>query len=71
MIGSQLINIAFNVVLLSHVPVTALTLTYDALRYVLPGVLWAILYIRNGFATAEVASVGCHLFLQPAFSLLI
>jgi hypothetical protein len=71
MIGSQLINICFNVVFLAHAPLTALTLTYDALRYVVPGVLWAVLYVRNGFATAEFASVGCHLFLQPAFSLLI
>ena len=70
MIGSQLINISCNVVFLSHAPITALTLTYDVLRYVVPGVLWAILYVRNGFATAEVASVGCHVFLQPAFSLL-
>ena len=69
MIGAQLINIACNVVFLSPAPVTALTLTYDALRYVAPGVLWAALYVRNGFATAEVASVGCHVFLQPGFSI--
>ena len=71
MVGAQLVNIVCNVVLLSHAPVTALSLTYDALRYVVPGVLWAILYMRNGFAVAEIASVGCHVFLQPAFSLLI
>lgn len=70
MIGAQLINIGCNVVLMSHAPITALTLTYDGLRYVVPGVLWAVLYVRNGFSTAEIASVGCHVFLQPAFSLL-
>lgn len=71
MIAAQLINIWFNVVAISPLPVTPLGLIYDGLRYVVPGVLWAVLYVRNGFAVAEVASVGCHLFLQPAFSLLI
>jgi len=71
MVGAQIANIWFNVVALSDLPINAATLSYDALRYVLPGLLWAVLYIRNGFAVAEVASVGCHVFLQPAFSLFI
>ena len=71
MVGAQMTNIWFNVVALSDLPINAATLGYDALRYVLPGLLWAVLYIRNGFVVAEVASVGCHVFLQPAFSLFI
>ncbi|MGY4160211.1 MULTISPECIES: hypothetical protein [unclassified Bradyrhizobium] len=66
MIIAQCINISFNVVVLE--PVTASLLFYDAIRYVAPGVLWAWLYLRFGFVTAEVASVGCHIFLQPMFS---
>ena len=69
MVASQVINIAANAVLPSSDPITLGTLGYDAIRYVAPGVLWALLFRRHGFATAEVASVGCHLFLQPAFSL--
>ena len=69
MVASQVINIAANAVLPSPDPITLGALGYDAIRYVAPGVLWALLFRRHGFATAEVASVGCHLFLQPAFSL--
>ena len=71
MVASQMVNIGSNVVALASTPPSPLVLTYDALRYVVPGVVWAILFRRNGFAVAEIASVGCHLFLQPAFSLLI
>lgn len=46
-------------------------LVYDLLRYVVPGVLWAWLFWRFGFVTAEVASVGCHIFLQPGFGILL
>jgi hypothetical protein len=44
---------------------------YWLARYVAPGVVWAWLYWRHGFVTAEVASVTCHLFLQPPFGMLI
>ncbi|MBU6266539.1 MAG: hypothetical protein KGN34_03295 [Sphingomonadales bacterium] len=67
----QVVNIGANVVIPGGQPITPAALGYDALRYVAPGVAWAWLYARRGFATAEVASVGCHLFLQPAFSLLL
>ncbi|MDE2405674.1 MAG: hypothetical protein KGM17_13485 [Sphingomonadales bacterium] len=67
----QMVNIGANVVLRSGMPVTVAGLGYDALRYIVPGVVWAGLFVRNGFVAAEVASVGCHLFLQPAFSLLL
>ena len=46
-------------------------LLYDALRFVAPGVLSAVIYLRYGFSTAEIASVSFHALLQPAFSLLI
>ena len=71
MVGAQMTNIWFNVVALSDLPISAASLTYDALRYIAPGLLYAMLYIRNGFVVAEVASVSCHIFLQPAFSLFI
>lgn len=70
MIAAQVINIGINVVAMTASAPTAALLTYDALRYVVPGVIWALLFRRNGFATAEIASVGCHLFLQPGYSLL-
>jgi hypothetical protein len=71
MIVTQLINIWPNVVLGSGEPWTAALLAYDGLRYVVPGVLWGCLFWRYGFLVAEVASVGCHLFLQPALGLLL
>jgi hypothetical protein len=70
MVAAQLLNIGINVVWLSAEPLSLLMLIYYGLRYIAPGVLWAWLFWRFGFATAEVASVGCHIFLQPAFSIL-
>lgn len=67
MVVSQCLNIGANV---PHEAVTAQVFLYDTIRYVAPGVLWAWIYLRFGFVTAEVASVGCHVFLQPAFSIL-
>jgi hypothetical protein len=66
--GVQLVNIGGNVVWAGG-PITAGGLGYDVLRYVVPGVVCAWLFVRHGFATAEVASVACHLFLQPGYSL--
>lgn len=71
MIATQLLNIGLNVVLQAPGPLAPMALVYDALRYVAPGVLWAWLFRRFGFMTAEIASVGCHLFLQPALGWLI
>jgi hypothetical protein len=68
---SQSINIGLNVVALSHEPLSVLQLVYDALRYVVPGMFWAWLFWRFGFMIAEVASVGCHLFLQPMIGVLL
>jgi hypothetical protein len=71
MVATQMLNIGINVTALSPDPLSFATLFYDALRYVAPGVLWAWLYLRFGFVTAEVASVGCHIFLQPALGVLL
>jgi hypothetical protein len=71
MVVAQVINIGINVVAVSSEPLSLLTLTYDGLRYVAPGILWAWLFWRFGFVTAEVASVGCHIFLQPALGILV
>lgn len=68
---SQVINIAINVGFADPHGVTGVTLFYDAVRYVAPGVVWGYLYWRHGLATAEIAAVGTHLFLQPAFGLLL
>jgi hypothetical protein len=69
--ATQMLNIGVNVAALSPDPISFAALLYDALRYVAPGVLWGWLYWRFGFLTAEVASVGCHIFLQPALGLLV
>ena len=71
MIATQILNIGMNVTALSPEPVSFATLVYESLRYVMPGVLWAWLYWRFGFLTAEMASVGCHIFLQPALGVLL
>jgi hypothetical protein len=71
MIATQVLNIGLNVILQSPEPIAPEPLIYDSLRYVAPGVLWAWLFRRFGFMTAEIASVGCHVFLQPALGWLI
>jgi hypothetical protein len=71
MIAAQVLNIGMNVTAFSPEPFAAINLIYEAFRYVVPGVLWAWLYWRFGFVTAEVASVGCHLFLQPALGMIL
>jgi hypothetical protein len=71
MIAAQAVNIGINVVIPSLHTVTAMTLFYDTIRYIAPGVFWAYLFSRYGFATAEIASVGCHIFLQPTLGFLL
>lgn len=68
---AQLVNIGANVMWLLPEQWSLAGLGYDLIRYVVPGVLWAWLYRQHGFATAEVASVGCHIFLQPAMVWLV
>ncbi|MEP7222449.1 MAG: hypothetical protein ABI673_07255 [Novosphingobium sp.] len=68
MVLAQALNIGMNVMAGSDHPLTPALLAYDFLRYIVPGVSWAMLFWRFGFVSAEVASVGCHLFLQPGFS---
>jgi hypothetical protein len=64
MVVAQMANIGLNVCLFDP-PGSVAGIVYDGLRYIVPGVCWAWLYRRSGFATAEVASVSCHIFLQP------
>jgi hypothetical protein len=68
---AQVINISINVTFQLPAPVTPPMLVYDLVRYVFPGALWGYLYWRHGFATAEIASVGTHPFLQPLLGALI
>lgn len=68
---AQVVNIYLNVALFDHDPITAATLAYWAVRYIVPGVAWGWLYWRDGFVTAEVASVGVHVFLQPVYGLVL
>lgn len=68
---AQVINISINVVATSVGPVTPAVLGYDAIRYIVPGVIWGYLYWRYGFVTAEIASVGTHPFLQPLLAYLL
>jgi hypothetical protein len=70
MVVAQLVNIGLNVCLFNP-PGSVAGFVYDGLRYIVPGVCWAWLYWRSGFATAEVASVSCHIFLQPPLGHLI
>ena len=70
MVVAQTANIGLNVCLRDP-PGSAASITYDILRYIVPGVCWAWLYWRSSFATAEVASVSCHIFLQPPLGHLI
>jgi hypothetical protein len=66
MVAAQSINIGINVVYALGDSISFSALAYDSVRYVAPGVLWAWLFWRFGFVVAEVASVGSHVFLQPA-----
>jgi len=68
---TQSINIGINVLATTEGPLTGALLAYDALRFIAPGVVWAWVFSRHGFFTAEVAAVSCHLFLQPTLSALI
>lgn len=68
---AQAINIGMNVLALSSEPATFAVVIYDCLRYIAPGVLWAWLFWRFGFMTAEIASVSCHIFLQPMLGSLL
>lgn len=63
---AHVINIALNTPLSDPTPAT---LTWVALRFVAPGVLWSWLYVRHSFATNEGAAIGVHLILQPLASI--
>ncbi|MEO5806643.1 hypothetical protein [Devosia sp.] len=68
---AQSINIAINILWISPGGTGTSHLAYDIIRYVNPGVLWALLYWRYGFVAAEIASVSCHIVLQPLLGYLL
>lgn len=68
---AQVVNIDLNVALIDHDPITPAVLAYWLIRYIVPGVIWGWLYWRHGFVTAEVASVGAHVFLQPVYGFVV
>src|SRR5260370_22174316 len=65
LILGHILNVFINLIAIAGPPVTALVLTYDVLRFVAPGVLWAYLYRRHGLTTTLVAHAATHVFLQP------
>lgn len=71
MIIAQTVNVAANVAALRPDGLVPAQIAYDVIRYVAPGLIWAQLYRYFGFATLEIASTGCHVFLQPMFSVLL
>lgn len=68
---AQFINIGGNVMIGEWHVASGAMMAYWLARYLAPGVLYAWLYWRYGFVTAEMASVTCHIFLQPPFGWLI
>lgn len=71
MILAHVLNIYINVVATTAGPLTPLILTYDFLRFVPPGILWGILYWRYGLATADMAHIATHIFLQPVLGIVL
>ena len=68
---TQFVNAGFNVVAQIPDPITPVTLAYDALRYICPGLVWGYLYWRHGLVSAEIGAVGAHPFLQPLLGYLL
>jgi len=60
---SQTANIWINVT--AFAPLTPMHLLHDALRYIVPGLIWSWLYYRHGFQSNEIACTSVHLFFQP------
>lgn len=65
---AQALNVGANVTFAGG-PVTAGSLAYDGLRFVLPGAVWGVLYWRSGFLANEVACTSTHLVFQPLVTL--
>lgn len=71
MVVVQIVNIGANVGPPTPERMTFAIVGYEGLHYIVPGVIWAVLFWRNGFLVAEIASVGCHLVIQPALGTLL
>lgn len=44
---------------------TPVLVLYAIVRFVLPGVIWGLIYWRHGLVTALLAHMSAHIFLQP------
>ena len=62
---AQVLNIVINVA----APTTPLIALHDALRYVVPGIVWGWLYWKRGFQSVEIACTSVHLALQPLLTM--
>lgn len=65
---AQLINVAANV---APMGLSVESSVWMLLRFFVPGVFWAYLYVRHGFAANEGAAIGVHWFLQPMATLAV
>lgn len=67
MIAAQVINIGVNTTALSNESLTPPMLLYDALRYVVPGVLWAVLLCVMGSLLPSLPRSGATYFCNQRF----
>lgn len=63
---AHLLNVLVNV---GDWAVSPAVVAWMLLRFIPPGLAWAWLYVRHGFAANEGAAVGVHLILQPLVSI--
>ncbi len=64
---SQIVNIWINVS--SFAAITPMHLLHDALRYVIPGLVWSWVYCRHGFQSNEISCMSVNIFLQPLLTI--
>lgn len=62
----QILNVAVNTAFAGFSPETC---AWMFLRFVIPGTLWGVLYIRHGFIANEAAAISVHWILQPLITL--
>jgi hypothetical protein len=71
-VAVQAVNVCLNAApMAGYGPVTLPFVVYFMARGVVPGIVWAIVFWRQGFLAAEIGSVGCHAFLQPMLGALL
>jgi hypothetical protein len=65
-IVAQVLAIILNVIAsYSFANFTPMFVLYAIVRFVLPGVIWGLIYWRCGLVTAQIAHMSTHVFLQP------